>query len=33
MEKLSKKGNTFSLSSMVNALIKQDIEIFKKIAL
>jgi hypothetical protein len=33
MKKLREKGNEFSLNSIVNALIKQDIEIFRKIAL
>lgn len=33
MKKLKEKGSDFSLNSIVNALIKQDIEIFRKIAL
>jgi len=33
MKKIQKKGSSFSLNSIVNALIKQDIEISKKIAL
>ena len=32
MKKLKEKGNEFSLNSIVNALIKQDIEISRKIA-
>ncbi len=32
MKKLKDKGNMFSLNSIVNALIKQDIEISRKIA-
>ena len=32
MKKLKEKGNEFSLNSIVNALIKQDIEISQKIA-
>jgi hypothetical protein len=32
MKKLKAKGNEFSLNNIVNALIKQDIEISKKIA-
>jgi hypothetical protein len=32
MKKLKEKGNMFSLNSIVNALIKQDIEISRKIA-
>ena len=33
MKKLKDKGNNFSLNGIVNALIKQDIEISRKIAL
>jgi len=33
MKRLKEKGSEFSLNSIVNALIKQDIEIFRKIAL
>ena len=33
MKKLKERGNMFSLNSIVNALIKQDIEISRKIAL
>jgi len=33
MKKLEKSGNRFSLNSMVNTLIKHDIEISEKIAL
>ena len=33
MKKIQKKDSNFSLNSIVNALIKQDIEISKKIAL
>ena len=32
MKKLKEKGNEFSLNSIVNALIKQDIEISRRIA-
>ena len=32
MKKLKEKGNEFSLNSIVNALIKQNIEISRKIA-
>jgi hypothetical protein len=32
MKKLKEKGDGFSLNSIVNALIKQDIEISRKIA-
>jgi hypothetical protein len=32
MKNLKEKGNEFSLNSIVNALIKQDIEISRKIA-
>jgi hypothetical protein len=32
MKKLKDKGNMFSLNSIVNALIKQDIEISRKIS-
>ena len=32
MKKLKEKGNEFSLNSIVNALIKQDIEISRKIS-
>ena len=32
MKKLKERGNMFSLNSIVNALIKQDIEISRKIA-
>ncbi len=32
MKKLKEKGREFSLNSIVNALIKQDIEISRKIA-
>jgi len=32
MKKLKEKGSEFSLNSIVNALIKQDIEISRKIA-
>ena len=32
MKKLKEKGNEFSLNSIVNALIRQDIEISRKIA-
>ena len=31
MKKLKEKGNEYSLNSIVNALIKQDIEIFRKL--
>ena len=33
LDKIKEKGSDFSLSSIINSLIKQDIEISKKIAL